>query len=267
MSMLNSANTANGIAKPQLRRAVRVVAMIVASETNGAPKTNRVITGTGGPIRGQSSYAQRSVPIAAAKPNSSTNNAPGTVRTARIQFTTKRTRCSDRLVISRSGCRGRGVGFAHPAVRCRCQDRPRLGAEMKLCPRTGNGEVLVARLVDEHAHGGGPESRGAVFHDLHCLRPDVVRDGSVEYQSVVHLHRAGPREVTAAAVPAVFVNLPGHARHQRNDLGGHLIRRRCILRTRSFETRFGTQPVLEFRDTLRTRIALRSRICCATTEN
>ena len=32
-------------------------------------------------MRGQSSYAQRSVPIAAAKPNSSTNNAPGTVRT------------------------------------------------------------------------------------------------------------------------------------------------------------------------------------------
>src|SRR3984957_8782125 len=130
--MLNSTNPANGIAKPQPRRAVRIVAMIVTSETNGAPKTNRVITGTGGPIRGQSSYAQRSVPIAAAKPNNNTNTAPGTVRIARIQFTTNRTRCSVRLVISRFGRWRRSVGFADPAVRGRRQDRPRLGAEMKL---------------------------------------------------------------------------------------------------------------------------------------
>src|ERR1700759_3102101 len=147
-SMLNSANTANGIAKPHPLRAVRIVAMIVTSDTNGAPKTNKVITGTGGATRGQASYAQRSVPIAAAKPTSMTNNAPGTVKTARIQFTTKRTRYSVRVVISRLGCGRRGVGFAHPAVRCGRQDRPGLGAEMKLCPRTGNGEGLVAWLVD-----------------------------------------------------------------------------------------------------------------------
>src|SRR3984957_21057275 len=169
--MLNSANTANGIAKAQPFRAVRIVAMIVTRETNGAPKTNRVITGTGGPIRGQSSSAQRSVPIAAAKPNSNTNNAAGAVRTARIQFTTKRTRCSDRPVISWCWRWCRSVGFAHPAVRGRVQHRLHLGAELELGPGTGYGEVFVSRLVHENAHRGGAETRGAILDDLQRLRP------------------------------------------------------------------------------------------------
>jgi len=47
--MLNSANAANGIAKPQPRRAVRTDTIIVNSEITGAPKNNRVITRYGGP--------------------------------------------------------------------------------------------------------------------------------------------------------------------------------------------------------------------------
>src|SRR5271167_4613201 len=157
--MLNSTNTANGIAKPQPLRAVRIVAMIVTSETNGAPKTNRVITGTGGPIRGQ--------------------------------FTIKRTRCSDRPVISWCGRWRRSVGFAHPAVRGRVQHRLHLGAELELGPGTGYGKVFVSRLVHENAHRGGTETRGAILDDLQCFRPYRIRYRTVQYDAVIHLNRTG----------------------------------------------------------------------------
>ena len=47
--MPKNVNAATGITKPQTRWAVRIEAMIVNSETNGAPKNKKVMTRNGGP--------------------------------------------------------------------------------------------------------------------------------------------------------------------------------------------------------------------------